>query len=230
MSTEATAGTTGRPARPRGTRLAWNKIEREAGSDCMAEVHGPSNRAWRYGCRCTMAVAAHDQFLAEQRERRAQVQAASIAAGKCLATRHGSDDAARNGCVCYRRPKKRPSGVVSQSGLAGAYAARYNRFRGPTMKVDRYNLILLLSGIVDQPTRGEMIAAVHILQRRGNRAGTGLFDAHEIASRLGIDDGQVHRYKRWIKDAIKDRHLRRQVDVQMKAVKVIKAKAKRGQA
>ena len=50
--------------------VARGRILAQPGSGCTSAKHGPSNGAWRNGCRCPMAVAAHDQHLAALRATR----------------------------------------------------------------------------------------------------------------------------------------------------------------
>lgn len=195
---------------------------------CGGAVHGTSNRAWRRGCRCGPALAAHQEVLDRMAAERTRNRAEGLRTGVCACHIHGTDQAVKRGCICVRRQRDVRRAARRASGkLPGDLQRQYNRFRGPAMKVNPFNLMLLLGGCVDQPTRGEMVAAVYRLSRRGNRAGTGIMNCQEISVRLGVDDGQVHRYRRLAREFRDDRKRRRYLDVLHKQQIVARALARK---
>jgi hypothetical protein len=200
---------------------------------CDARTHGPTNYAWKNGCRHPGAIAAHDSVLNRYRAERTAKRAEGLRVGHCVAALHHTEQAVSRGCICVsskrvaqkaRRCELAALAKYGETRLPGAMQRSYERFRGPRMRVNRFNLMLLLSGFVDSPTRGEMVAAVHILTRRGNRAGTGLLNWQEIADRLGVDDAVAHRHQRFIVEARRDRARRRRLDVLMKQLRVDRAR------
>lgn len=188
-------------------------------SDCPGRSHGPSNRAWREGCRSTEAVAAHDQYLTRIREEARTVRAAGRRAGECLAAMHRTSHAIKRGCICV------PAAPAGLRGLS-EITRMLRKYRGPGKRVNRVNLLMLLDGLVDDPTQGEYVAAVAILRRRGRRSGTGLMTGKEIADRLGIDDRAVWRYMKQAEKLAGERTRRRLLESRLKAIRAANARVK----
>jgi len=214
--------TVARKARP-GARMP-----RQEGSDCKNEFHGASDSAWRKGCRCPRAVAAHQVVIDTGRVHRQAVRQAGREAGKCLADQHGTETALTRGCICVTPAEVRKKAAPQPGRMTAGQRRQFNKFRGPAMRVDRWNLFLILHGIVDRPTRAERLAAVVQLSRRGNRAGTGLMNSVEIGQRLGVDDATVHRARRLVIELREQRHVRRWLDAKHKAERVALAAGKAG--
>jgi hypothetical protein len=141
--------------------------------NCIAADHGPSERAFRRGCRCEGTVEVHEEALKAQRR-------ASYA----------------------RRKPPRP----------------WEFWRGPDMKVYRWNLFLLVHGfLADEPTRGERIAAVYLLTGSPNRYGTGINNRSDIAQIINWDPRKVAHIQCHIKRSREVRHKRRLADVKLRA-------------
>ena len=160
---------------------------------CAAERHGSSNEAWRKGCRCRDAMAAHDDWLRRRRMRNVDRLAppAVDATGACLATQHDTVRAyQRNGCRCAaavaawkqdrdRRALARRKGrnrELAELALLDSMRVRRRTggrltadprkpWRGGRMAVGRVNLWMLIHGFKDKPTMGERIAAVALLSQ-----------------------------------------------------------------
>jgi hypothetical protein len=217
------------PSRPVVRRSARNPRDPEG--NCTNDRHGKSKGAWNRGCRCPGAIAAHDTDVGNRRTHKpAQVDAD----GNCIAVRHDSFAAyAMAGCRCpaavARRDEVRAAEKARRVARRLKAAKPAGRFRGPHTRVDRYNLRLLLSGFVDQPTNGERMAAVAILSQRGGR--TGLYNTTEIGQRIGVTAGGARQIQLRIEKLRELRPMRRLADVEWKAVRVARAqerKAHRG--
>lgn len=195
---------------------------RQEGSDCANAYHGRNDAAYRRGCRCPAAIAAHD--APRPPRLRKPLPAAIGDDGRCVAPIHDSYVAFRHGCRCPR------------STAAAARAVEIDRrrddprlkWRGPDARVDRNALLHLLAGYPDLPTPAEIHAAVAILSRRGVPSGTGLFSRGEIAERLGVGTEVVDRARRRMERLAGQRAERRLADVRFKAMRAERARARRG--
>jgi hypothetical protein len=90
------------------------------------------------------------------------------------------------------------------------------------MRVNRFNLSLLMSGFVDMPTRGERMVAVIRLTGRANTAGTGILTTGEIADRLGTTLANVQYQRERVRMLRSERTRRRLADVQWRAMEAIR--------
>jgi hypothetical protein len=194
---------------------------------CKGRVHSATDFAWHEGCRHPGALAAHEEALAGNRRDRAAAIEHWRRTGECGARLHDSRRAYdKLGCRCelatklqreWEHRKRTPTGNVGRMPLYGA---------SRRLTVGRINLMLLLTGIQDQPTAGERAVAAHVLSRRivsdGPYAWRHLH-ANEIGDRLGVTERTVHRYRRAFKTLRGERHLRRLADVRAKAERVARA-------
>jgi hypothetical protein len=197
---------------------------------CTAARHAATEYAYSEGgCRCPGARTAHRAHLDRRRGRTRMQDPKVDEQGNCVAERHGpSEYAYRQGCRCpgsvaaYEAMRERDREIArakhaEKAEREQAAADPREHWRGPDMRVNRTNLVLLLSGFVDRPTRGERIAAVHRLARTGNRFGTGLNDNVEIAARIGVSRETVRTLKAEIEGLRINRTQRRLADVRWRA-------------
>lgn len=152
----------------------------------------------------------------------------------CPARRHRTRNAyRRHGCRCgeavrayqafldyqaaYRRARRRGKNATQVARRIGQGWDPRARHDGPRREVSRINLLLLCSGFVDSPTVYERTAAVIRLSRTGNRAGTGLMSALEIAERIGCSEREVVRCRRKREALRGQRTARRLADARWRA-------------
>lgn len=227
------------------------------GTPCRGKLHTSSNTAWRNGCRHPGAIEAHAQWLARNGGDRDRMMPPAVDAdGNCIAEKHHSTRAYRRGCRCAkaievweasqqrrRDPDRVRRGVAAASQWAREAQQAKRRtggrlshdprrqWRGGVMVVNRVNLMLLLSGFVDSPTRGEKLAAVARLRSTLTR--DGWYEAprplmnSEIAARIGTTDQTVGRMIGMQQELAGNRALRRLADAQWKAA-IVAAAVERG--
>lgn len=179
------------------TRPAHNRVSAADCSDpaCTARLHG-TDVAWRrHGCRSAEAEADHERFLAGQRasERKAERLAAEKA----------------------RRIRRRTQRILEQ--FADGWDPR-ERWRGPGTRVSRATLYDAFHlGIYDPGTKRERQVLAWLMQKRPNRAGTGLMDNSEIAHRLGVGVDTIWRYNGERRELREQRTSRRAADALWRA-------------
>lgn len=160
---------------------------------CTAARHAGSNEAWRQGCRCPEALAAHNDWLERHRARGSNRLATPAvgADGVCRSELHGTVTAyQRHGCRCpeavkawcddkHRRSNaKRRKRNIELAEAAWREHMRARRmtgdrlsedprkpWRGGRMAINRISLWMLIHGYPDNPTMGERIAAVAMLSQ-----------------------------------------------------------------
>lgn len=185
--------------------------------ECAADSHGTANARHNDGCKCREAIDAYAATIAKRRPVR-RVQPAQVDGnGNCVAGKHGSYLAWMAGCRCPAACEKREQ-VMARKVWAGPQP--WHGFRGPQQRVSRVNLLLLLSGFVDDPTYMERVVAANILRRRGRTI-------VEIGRRMGgYDTDAVDGYLRRYAELAGKRTERRLADVKWKAARVARARAK----
>lgn len=228
---------------------------------CPAKRHAASNEAWRQGCRCPQALAAHQSWLHRHRagggDRMAP--AAVDSSGTCRAAMHNTVRAyQRHGCRCedaaraWEQDKRKRSlaksrkrnlelaqqawhdHVRAQRLTGGRFSADPRKpWRGGRMAVSRINLWALIHGYRDNPTMGELIAAIALLSECW--ANVAWYEAarrmngSEIAHRIGSSEGTVYRLKKRRAELAADRTRRRLADRAWKDA-VVAAAAGRAEA
>lgn len=191
---------------------------------CEATYHAATHSAWQRGCRCPAAVDAHDEFRVRRRAKNKHQPAAVDEDGNCVAAWHGMSELAwKRGCRCA-------GSIADHERHLAVIRARHRRksdprkpWRGPEQRVNALHLWMLVRGLRDEPTYGEELAAVYILMRRGNRAGTGIMQTKEIAERIGVSDTKVRSLKETIQNRRASRTNRRRADAQWKQIQREKA-------
>lgn len=192
---------------------------------CPGLWHGPTNNAWNNGgCRHPEAIAAHQAFLAERRNTARTPRWPSDPRPGCPVLHHDTRYAHKvYGCRCDAAVAARDDANARTRQLRatgggtpvhqGAPPRRNPRrksvpiFADPDMRVSRFNLLLLTSGFIDNPTRGEMMVATLRLSRRG-------LTNTEIAARLGTYGADITRSTRLINELRALRTERRLADAQ----------------
>lgn len=211
---------------------------------CPGSRHGATNDAWKHNCRHPAAVAAHEQWLAERDTDHS-----------CNASRHDTNLAWMEGCrsdraeAAHRKAVERKANADQvrrgreSSNLyyksvrkiqlrTGGRLSRDPRqaWRGGKMLIDRNNLMHLMWGFPDDPTVGELVAAVARAETRlvpASAWSARRIDNFEIARALGIDDRQVFRLRKIRERLRSERTRRRLADVQWKAALVAEAPARK---
>ena len=191
--------------------------EKERDSSCTNDRHGRSQNAWRLGCRCPGALAAHERRLAYEREHRAAI-AAAVRAGQegCPALRHAaSENAWTLGCRCagavaaHERVKERNR--INQA------ARRDPRepWRGAHMQVSEITVQHVAAGLIlpGKVNRIEAALAARRLVGTPHRDGTRLMQPLDAAQRLRVDLETIRRYGKMFGDLRKERTQRRLADV-----------------
>lgn len=196
------------------------EVESPPASGCTADKHGRSEHAWqRWGCRCPAAVAAHERRNEQKREGNIRLPAQVDEDGRCVARTHDSARAWRRGCRCPESIAKHTAALQREreKGRGPQYAPPWEFWRGPDMRVYRWNLFLLMHSFLgDEPTRGELIAAVHILTGSPSRRDAGM-TAAEMATILKVSRVEIWNAGDDIRRFRKDRWRRRLADVKLRA-------------
>lgn len=209
----------------------WALAEADRRAPCTAETHRPTNTAWQHGCRHSGALLAHEEFKARIRKQRSDALRGYRETGQCSARVHDTVGAYRRGCRCDLAVK------LYGASSDGRNIARLrqcvsekleNPWRQGGNAVGRVNLWMLVHGFVDSPTKGERMAAVAILSRRGTDLvgygrKTGLLDNQQIAERIGINDTAVTEIRKRMAALRETRPQRRLADVRAKAMRVARA-------
>lgn len=220
--------------------------------ECTGRRHTATNGAWKLGCRCAHAVAAHEKWKQDNRGRLTMVPPALDMAGRCLAEKHDTRIAyVRAGCRCpeavrrYDAKNKRSTAARRGKGSRHSNAdwmerSRYakqmtggrldrdprDRWRGPKFRVDRTNLMFALTGGRITLNQGEKLAAVlrmrAVLMPSGPRRWREIA-AHEVADRLGITEREVFRVEVVRRRMREQRTERRAADVAWRSAVVAAA-------
>lgn len=189
--------------------------------ECPATVHGTANARNNKRCKCPEAIAAYNASVARGRPVRRIRPAAVDEQGRCVADRHDSYLAWVEGCRCPTSVEKREqyrAGIREQGRARTGGGRPWHQFRGPQMRVNRVNLILLLSGFVDNPTYMERVVAANILHRRGLNGRR--LTPGEIGERIGgYGSWCVAGYLKRFAELAEKRTERRLADVKRKAAR-----------
>lgn len=194
------------PARemPMEKALHGRRYLRDPAGNCTSpRRHGPSQGAWQEGCRCPAALEAHRAWLDRERENKAERDRHKPPAiddqGRCIAGVHGTASAyRRHGCRCpqavaeYRTYRSKYIARGARNRRSWTYVLSHDprkRWRGPDSHVDRINLLLLMGGVIDNPTVTERMVAAIRLTRMPNRWGTGINTPKEVAAIIGEQSG-----------------------------------------
>lgn len=195
---------------------------------CTAERHADSQHAWRHGCRCPGAEAAHNAYQDGQRAARLARHGRIIETPDpdCTANTHrASDYAWRKGCRCTdaklahrrevdRRRERAAEARTPAAASAAELAANDPRkpWRGPDMRVSWNNLLLLTGGFVDSPTTMERTVACLRLLGRG-------MDKAAVAERLRICDDTVDKARARVVRLREERTERRLADARWRVMR-----------
>jgi hypothetical protein len=195
----------------RGVTDLMPEVAREART-CTARRHTATHSAWQDGCRCPGAEAAHDRYKAIRRERNRHRPAQLDEHGNCVAAMHRpSTTAYRRGCRCPGSIEAHERELETERAAAARRRPYepWKPFRGPDMRVSRWNLFLLLHGFPDSPTKAERIAAVRILAGRG-------LDNARTARVIGVTEATVQNLKDAALQLRADRDQRRAGDAALR--------------
>jgi hypothetical protein len=108
--------------------------------------------------------------------------------------------------------RRHAEAVARAEKRVGVEARRRDRWRGPDTRVNRINLMLLLSGFKDSPTYGERMIAAMRLERWGH-------DNEAIALRIDVPAKRIPQYRRRREEFRATRTQRRLADVRWKAAR-----------
>lgn len=207
------------------TRRGTAKVA-PAGDDvhCKAELHTPTNQSWRAGCRHPGAIAAHDRWKTARAAVRESALARWRLTGECAAANHDTRYAySEHGCRCDLAVKLDRAWKARKPKVQ---RVRNEKMQTVQLMVGHSSLMMLLAGVPDRPTMGEIMAADIRLQRVRVPNGPSRWRSLtviEIAGRLGVADRTINRMRKERLRLRSDRHLRRLAEVRAKAERVQRA-------